>query len=160
MTKKIKTNNRLKFKRTNKTKKRRNALTSTKVLVELIPEEYKNSIYYDSKNFNDINKNILDSNLLDNEKLSSNDENQPFNLNKLTNGNKINTTNTKKTTKTINGNTTKKMNSKILFISTEKSNINGKVKFKSKVLIDNSKSPYIKEYININGKKTLKQIKK
>lgn len=140
------------------TKKRRNAMTSNKTLKQMIPKEYKNSIYYDTTNFDDINKNILKSNLLNdiNNKVS-----EPIIDIKSLNLNKDKTTKqTNKLNQQPQQQQTKKLNSNILFISTEKTNINGKLQFKSKILVDNSKSPYIKEYININGKKTLKKLKK
>lgn len=145
-------------KRMRKTK-RRNTLTSNKTLKQIIPNEYKNSIYYDTRNFDVITKNILASDLLGdkNDIVMSNYNNYGNNQQHVSNNqqhvsNKQNIINQKLT---ANKQSTKKMTMSVI-----KSNINGKTITQSKIIIDNSKSPYIKEYININGKKTLKQIKK
>ena len=111
-----------------------------------IRPEYKDSIYYNTKNFDAITKHILASDLLSTSSKSSNQAetliDKEFN----------------KVMKEVE--TGEKHSSKEISISVSKTIINGKEHEEVKITEDNSDSPYIKEYTYINGKKTLSKIKK
>ena len=113
-----------------KTKKRNITKTST--------HKFKNSIYYNTKNFDKLAKYIIDTNLIDSYKETNFIDKE---LDEI-----MNTTNDKSN------------NDKSILIAFDKKIKNGKKDIKGQIIIEDNKM--IKKYSWNNGKSKLKKIKK
>lgn len=146
--------------RKKKTNKNRKIIKKNKTFKKKIPKQYVNSIYYDPDNYDSIMTQIMKSPLMDNNSddddydydYDLNNNNNEFNnifneLNHMSISNK-NNTNNDSYTRTIN-------------ISINKSYKNGKPNnADGKIIVNNTRKPYIKEYSYKNGITNVKKIKR